>query len=646
MLNRRIAFSILFLCLAVTVIEAQVKRDFLAGRNSVESLKGIIIPRAEFHPFPVISERSAWNGINEKLRNAYIKNGEKYLNKPWEVLPASVFLDFKRNGNRTRYEDICFERRRKLMSLVIAEIFENKGRFLDEIANGTWLVCEESYWGIPAHVGAQNKGTDLPDITDPTIDLFAAETGAMLAYINYLIGDKLKEISPLLTERIFLEENRRIITPYFERKAWWKTGANNWNPWVNSNVLAVILFLEEDPGRRSEAVYKTMQSVDYFINSYPEDGGCDEGPGYWFRAAGCLFDYLELLFSASNEKINLYSEPLIQKMGQFIYKTWIKDDYYINFSDAGARNKPDAGLVYRFGKRINDPAMTGFGAFLAGQSNFTSKAFVSEYGSLNCTLPNLFIMDEISKAKHVEPFVPDIWFPQLQVMAARSNPDNSDGFYIAAKGGHNDESHNHNDVGNFIVYHNGKPILIDVGVETYTSKTFSSKRYDIWTMQSQYHNLPTINGVQQKEGKNFHAANVHYSSDKKKVNFSLELAKCYPGEAMINSLTREIELIRGQKVVVSDDYSLKEWKAPLVLNLMTPLEADCTAGEKILLTYKGNKYEIKYDKNKFTAETKEIKIDDARLSPVWGNKIYRITLTAKDKKLKDDYKIELIETKQ
>lgn len=92
-------------------------------------------------------------------------------------------------------------------------------------------------------------------------------------------------------------------------------------------------------------------------------------------------------------------------------------------------------------------------------------------------------------------------------------PTGSEGLYLAAKGGHNAESHNHNDVGNFIVYADGYPAISDVGVETYTAKTFSAQRYDIWTMQSAFHNLPIINGFMQKNGGNFKAAAVNYEAD-------------------------------------------------------------------------------------------------------------------------------------
>ena len=66
-------------------------------------------------------------------------------------------------------------------------------------------------------------------------------------------------------------------------------------------------------------------------------------------------------------------------------------------------------------------------------------------------------------------------------------------------------------------------MLIDVGVETYTAKTFSGSRYDIWTMQSAFHNLPTMNGVMQKNGRDFRAKDVRYEAGDARAVFSLDI---------------------------------------------------------------------------------------------------------------------------
>jgi hypothetical protein len=640
---------ILFGIISLTAFSmAQAPRNYLSGRFTPDQLNSLLIPQQNWHPYPNLNDHELRAVISEDIRNQYIKKAETFLGKNWEILPATVLLDFAKNGNRSRYENIMFGRRQRLTCLILAEIFENKGRFTNDIANGVWAICEETFWGVPAHLGTQRRGVGLPDVTEPTIDLFAAETGELLAWAYYLLGDKLDLVSPLIKERIYLEEDRRIISSFLERTDYWWMGfnaersVNNWNPWINSNVLNIVLLLEKNETRRAQAVYKSMQSIDIFINSYPDDGGCDEGPGYWSRAGGSLFDYLELLYLATDGKISIFNEPLVQKMGQFIYKAWIHDDYYIDFADASAINQPEAGLVYRFGKRINDPMMKGFGAYLAlRQKNGRSNADPDD-GSLIRVIPDLLATNEMIAEKPVEPYLADFWLPGLQVMAARSYPDSEKDIYVAAKGGHNAESHNHNDVGNFIVYADGRPLLIDIGVETYTAKTFSSNRYDIWTMQSQYHNLPTINGIQQKDGREYRAENARFTANAKQVKFSLDLAKTYPADAMVTSWNREIILDRGRKLTLSEKYELQSWKEPVKLNLMTAFKTDVSVPGQVILTDKQDPsriYEMTYDPEKFNVVAESKEVTDGRLMPVWGNSLVRLVFTAKDKSLAGKYQV-------
>ena len=160
--------------------------------------------------------------------------------------------------------------------------------------------------------------------------------------------------------RIQREVNVRILTPCLERDdhSWMgfhNTGrrVNNWNPWICSNWLACTLLLEEDEARRQASVFKIMRTVDNFVDPYPLDGGCDEGPSYWGRAGASLLDNLELLYSATDGQLQVYDEPLIQEIGRFIYRVQIEGDYYINFADAPALVYPDAMLVYRYGLRID-----------------------------------------------------------------------------------------------------------------------------------------------------------------------------------------------------------------------------------------------------------------------------------------------------
>jgi len=630
---------------AFLVVASQGPRNLLTGGLSEQSLAAALIPVAQWHPYPTIQDRAEWQGVPQEIRAGFIREAQQYLGTTWERIPATVTLQYIRSGNRSNYDALNTRQREKLATLVFAEVFENQGRFLDEIADGIWAICEQTYWGSTAHLGMQRAGTGLPDVTEPIVDLFAAETGALLAWTDYLLGDRLDKVSPLLRKRIRAEVDRRVLTPALQRDDFWWMGfgerknINNWNPWINSNWLAAVLLLEADPPRRTGSVYKIMRSLDNFINIYPDDGASDEGPGYWGRAGASLFDNLELLRSATNGTIDIYRAPLVRSMGQYIYRVYINDQYFIPMGDASAKLTPDAELVYQYGKRIGDPVMQGFGALLA-QRRGPYRPGSSSPGRI---LPALFVAREIATAQAAEPLLGSVWLADLQLMAARSTPNSGVGLYVAAWGGHNAQSHNHNDVGNFIVYGDGKPVLIDLGVETYSAKTFSSQRYEIWTMQSAYHNLPTINGVLQAAGREFQAKNLSFNETANRVTFSADIASAYPAAAAVQRWQRRVTLDRKAPALeLEDKYELKQWKEPVRLNLMTPLSVDTSKPGAVHL---GGRYVLTFDAHELHAAAEAIPITDEHLRSVWGDRVERLVLTTQGTALRGSYRVMLREAK-
>ena len=404
------------------------KRNLLTSAWPEARLAEVLTPRERFHPFPTVSERAAWEVLPADARGALVEAGERQLKTPWEVLPATLFLEYRRTGNRSHFEAARNRRRNKLQELVIAECVEGKGRFADEIANGIWLTCEETFWGVPAHLGMQKAGTGLPDVSEPIVDLFAAETSSLVAWTNYLVGGLLARESPLLPERIRTEINRRILTPCLARDDFWWMGftersVNNWNPWICSNWLTSVLLVETDEERRRAAVGKILRCLDNFLNSYADDGGCDEGPGYWGRAAASLFDCLELLHAATDGQCNGFTLPLVHEMGLYICRAHISNEWYTNFGDAPARVFTDGDLVYRYGKRVGENRMMAHGAFCAFQR---SEEPDPEY-NLGRQLPALFNLKELREAPRAQALLRDAWLPGIQVMMARVQEGSAQG---------------------------------------------------------------------------------------------------------------------------------------------------------------------------------------------------------------------------
>ncbi|MGO8789851.1 MAG: heparinase II/III family protein [Terriglobia bacterium] len=607
------------------------ERDLLTSAWPAAKLDEVLTPRERFHPFPTVSERAAWDALPADARAALLDAGEKQLKTPWEALPATLFLEYRRTGNRSHYEEAHERRRRKLRDLVLAECMEGQGRFADEITNGVWLTCEETYWGRPAHLGLQKAGTGLPDVSEPTVDLFAAETSNLLAWTSYLMGDLLARVSPLVPERIRLEIDRRILTPCLTRNDFWWMGfadraVNNWDPWICSNWLTSALLLEINPERRRAAAAKILRCLDNFLNVYADDGGCDEGPGYWGRAGASLFDCLELLHAATAGHYNGFTLPLVHQIALYICRAHIYNDWYTNFGDGEARMIPDGDVVYRFGKRVGDDRIMADGAFCAFEEN--EKAIPG--GNLGRRLPALFNLATLRQSPRAQALFRDTWLPGIQVMMARVREGSGQGLYLAAQAGNNGKSHNHNDVGNFMVYADGMPAIIDVGVETYTAKTFSPQRYEIWTMQSAYHNCPTIDGVMQSPGRQFASTDVGYHADNRAAELRLNLAKAYPTEAHLASWNRTLRLDRVRNAIeIVDDYRLTQAAKVITLTLMTPCAAQVSSpGEIRLPLPAGDPVRIAYDARVFHAAVEEIPLNDEVLRHCWGERLYRVLLRA------------------
>ena len=640
-----LSFLLLLLPPPASPVPAESRR-LLERQAAAIGLTQALAPAADFRPYPTVADRAAWARIPEAQRRAFVAEAERQLGTEWATLPATRFLDYVRDGNRGRYEKLLFSRRGKLADLVLGELVEGEGRFTDAIADGVWLICEESYWGVPAHVGAQKRGSGLPDVTEPTVDLFAAETGALLAWTDYLMGDRLDAVHPLVRERLRLEVDRRILTPNLERDDFWWMGftpreVNNWNPWINSNWLASVLLLERDPERRAQAVSKIARSLDRFIDTYPDDGGCDEGPSYWGRAGASLFESLELLSAATGGRLDVYREPVVRAIGQYIARVYIAGEYYVDLGDASAKVSPEPELVFRYGRAVEDASLAGFGAFLAARRGPYGPGDVPRYGSLARALPALVQAGDLAAAVPAEPLDGAVWLKDLQLMAAREQPGSSRGLYVAAWGGHNAQSHNHNDVGNVIVYADGRPVLVDVGAPEYTAKTFSPRRYEIWTMQSQWHTLPAINGFDQRDGREFRARDVAFSSRPEAVRFSLDIAPAYPPEAKVARWRREVTLDRKKReVVLAEEYALGEALEPVRLHFVTPLAPDASVPGRVVLAGGGTPaHVLLYDTRTFSASVEPQEVTDSRLRPVWGDRLFRVVLTARDRAARGSHRI-------
>lgn len=558
--------------------------------------------------FPDVTDRTYWDAYSDMR---FVAEAERYLGYEWPLIRATDFMEFKRTGNRIIMEQPHFARRQALCALAVGELIENKGRFLPEIVNGLFLHCEESYWGLSAHWQADIGNIPTPE--HPYIDLFAAETAEELAVIYYLLYTPLKAFCPEILERIEYEMNRRIFVPYLDHRDYWWMGygkkrTNNWNPWIISNVMLAFFLLERNPRRVEGAVRKMMIELQNYVDAMPADGGCDEGPSYWSVAGLSLFECVYQLKIATGGAIDLMGDEKFRNIVAYVEKAYIGRGKYVNFADGPVGGPGMIGeMLYLIGRETEQPRMMALG----GEMFSRTANPAGQYGQkIRRKLLAIPLRRELETVPDYSP-ADFVCLPDLQVGALRRG-----GWFLGAKGGHNEESHNHNDIGNFILYDDGMPVLIDAGVGDYTRQTFSAERYTIWTMQSAYHNLPDLGGVQQRNGKQYRADSFACDTD----SISIGFASAYPAEAGVGRADRTIALTDAG-ITVRDSFAFTGETPAVTEHLMTALKPEID-GDTVIL---GGRYVIGCDGGSISIDEIDF-ADNAKLRNSWRqNLLWRIS---------------------
>ena len=589
-----------------------------------------MMPGSEFatvYPvlYPPYADRAAWAALPGAAR--WKAAGDAALQDADTLprLPLSLWLRFTQNGDRTAWEHAYFARRRTLCALVMAEAVTGAGSYLPAIADLAWAICEESAWQLPAHNSyiRDTPQLPLPDVTRPIVDLFAAETGALIATVYGLLGAALDGYAPGFSVRLKGEVERRVLAPYRTAHFWWMGNGEepmcNWTPWCTQNVLlaaAQCAPAETLPVYVKQAAY----SIDCFLKDYGEDGCCSEGAQYYRHAALTMFNALDLLCRiAPGVFDDVWAEPKIRNMAEYIVNMHIAGPYYLNFADcsplAGARGVRE----FLFGQHVaSAPLMT-----LAARDwadalqqpdpdrlhHPDDSEGINLYYHIQTALAEQKVL---AFAQSAAPALPrDMWYPSVGILVCRRGA-----YALGAKAGNNADSHNHNDVGSVTLYKNGAPLLIDVGVETYSKKTFSPQRYEIWTMQSSWHNLPEFEPesaqYQQQPGLEFAARDVAVSDALDAI--TMDIAPAYGAVPGLGFYRRRVQL-NENGLTLQDE---TDFSRTVALTLMS-VEKPAVEGGIVQF----GTLAAAHIKGFARIATEAVPITDPRLRQAWPDTLYR-----------------------
>ena len=634
---KRVIFSFLLLAVLWNA-SAYVPRDHIQNRVGFKQLKTMLVTGQAWNPYPAYQDRAGWDAMTGDHKAEIISYGEQFLDYQWKVVKATDYIEFERSGSREIMEKPYVENMRAIACLFCAELAEGKGRFVPQIADGVFHFCEMSSWALSAHLYKFSQAkTAMPLKDDNTLELHQGDLAQLFAWIYHYLHDEFDKLHPEISRRLEAEIRHREMDPYLEREDYWWMGftrdrhidmMNNWTPWCSLNALVTFMLMEDDPVRLARAVWKSIQSVDLYLNFIQADGGIEEGPIYWNNAAGKLYDYLTALNMITGGKVSIFDVDQVRQMGEYIAKSYVGDGWVVNFADSPARPTfRNSALVYRYGKAVGSEFMMTYAALAKEVQDISYKPSEDVFRFFE----QLRYDSEFNsyEAEYVAPEY--TWYPETAFHFHKKGD-----MFFAASAGHNDQSHNHNDVGTFNLYCSGRPVIIDVGVGTYTRQTFSDERYGIWTMQSGYHNVPMINGVTQKDGREFEAKDVV----SRPGFFSADISGAYPAEAAVSRWIRSYK-IKGESLEISDSFTLDDLKSPNEIVFMTWGEVSLVRDGIVSVEVDGVKATLEYPASSFEAVIEPISLNDPKIIEVWGDEIVRVRLVAERQQKKATYKFRI-----
>jgi len=565
-------------------------------KERIKAIREVISERPTCFGRP-ISERGEWERLarKESFREV-ISEAEGFLKEPVPELSDELYLEYSRTGNRSRWEGVNRQRRSRLKSLVLAECLENKGRFLAGVEEIIAAHCAERAWLYPAHD---------PELTNFNgtyiyIDLGSATLARELATADYLLGDKLKDKTrELIRERIgrfIFEPFREEITGKREARWWLTKPTNNWNSVCLAGVMGSALCLLESHDERALFTAAAEKYSKNFLVSYTPDGYCTEGVGYWSYGYGNYILLSEAIYQATGGKVDLMDIKEAGPAGMYAARVEIMNGLYPTFSDCSIDARPDARSMWYVNRRLK-----------LGLSQWEKEDVARPLRGLYETMMYSFANSASESAPAAKAFEGKggrTWFEDGGVLICRPSEKYSCRLGVAVKGGHNDEEHNHNDVGSYLVVVGQEVPLTDPGAEVYTQRTFSGRRYESNVINSFGHPVPVVAGKLQRTGEQAHGGVLRTEFTDEADTLALDISSAYDVEELkrlertfVYSRKGEGSLTVTDEVVFSSPQSFEtalltfgRWK---VLDDDSMLISDGGEGVRVDIEVAGSGFEFK-----------------------------------------------------
>lgn len=547
-----------------------------------------------------------------KFRKQIEETGDMLRDRRMPQLTEEGFSLYEKTGNRLIYENDYFERRRFLVIFGLLSAWYQKKEDIKKLEEVIEEICQENTWALPAHVNRQQPGWER------TVDLFASETGQTLANILHLTRGLLNEELAAKVKNLIIY---RLLDSYMEvpRGQWrWESFYNNWVAVCAGCLGSMALFLlEDEPEKQKAIVDRVCDTMPDYLQGMHDDGTCPEGMSYFTYGMTFYVGFARQLYEHTDGAVDLMDNEKVRNIARFQHKCYLPGGNTVSFSDGERRDHYRLGLTCYMARTIDGVEIPDINAAMEFETdhcyrfmgNWQDDAWVQEY------------LQTYEESEEKE----DEWFTLLP--DAQWAVWKNDRVGIAMKGGHNDEPHNHNDVGSFLMSADGEVFLADLGCGEYTKEYFvDDARYIILCNRSMGHSVPIIDGREQQTGREYGS---QYFVSERPGYVRLSFAGAYEKDAEW-TLIREMQNEKNSYEIVICDSLTGDGPECMEENLVTQKEP----------VVEDNKIILKGDKGSVTVAVSEVDVQIRVIREIFRNHLgknedvwlIRFVVPLKDKK--------------
>ncbi|MCC5846157.1 MAG: heparinase II/III family protein [Verrucomicrobia bacterium] len=486
----------------------------------------LVDPRAIARARRTAKRNGVWDRLTRELDPA----------REIPVRKRSVFRNFSRNGNRSKHLAVEAARSHELEQAALALWLKHPKADLDYLQDLLWAYCDDWTWIMAAHEKMS------------VVDLGSAIKAARFAEILFALED---QIEAEVKERVRAEIEKRVLRPVwdYDNTEKWHTARMNWNHVCNGGFIRAALLLIKDPAILARAIHPVIQNMTYALDGFPNDGGCEEGAGYWGFGFGHFVQAAYALHCRTNGELNLMADPKVERICRFPLAAHISGTMRATFADSHHGHiSTDTALqinhfhnipeLYELCRREDPETTAGPGRLLANDMH-TLALYAGQ------------------KAAGT-PDQKDYHLPDLGLVKLRGQPGPSQ-ITVLAIAGNNGVPHNHNDIGSFLVHKHDRMALTDPGAPLYNNKTFGGERYAIIFCRSRGHSVPLINGTEQAAGPQYRGTlsvtGINGSGTKRA---EIDMTRAYPAHT-VTQLIRTLELDpASNQLTLTDAYTFPQ----------------------------------------------------------------------------------------